>query len=218
MFNIALPIISNVIIAMLLVAGCLVGKRNGWKIELGKFIALCVCGVATYFLTPLLANILLADSAVLSFVEGLGLTSAVVSSTCFTTIFVLFYLLVTIIALAIRLGVERVKEQGTLNSANRLKVKTGDRKTDRLARIERRRLARVRHKQKKLSRVSRVFGAILGVLVAFICVIVIALPVKDVLTDIASTSEKLANVTCAYEYTVVGQFDNLTHISDLLIK
>lgn len=29
MFNIVLPIISNVIIAMLLVAGCLVGKRNG---------------------------------------------------------------------------------------------------------------------------------------------------------------------------------------------
>ena len=36
--NIWLPIITNTLIALIIVAGIFVGKRNGWKLQLSKLI------------------------------------------------------------------------------------------------------------------------------------------------------------------------------------
>ena len=56
--NIALPIITNLILVSFLLIGLFVGKNNGWKIQLTKLLVLLGTGVGLYFLAPVLTKLL----------------------------------------------------------------------------------------------------------------------------------------------------------------
>ena len=56
--NIWLPIITNVIIALIVIAGIFVGKKNGFALEFGKLILLAGATVGCYFLLPVVTPLL----------------------------------------------------------------------------------------------------------------------------------------------------------------
>ena len=55
--NIWLPIITNLIMLGILIAGIFVGKKNGWKVELSKLIIMLGVGVGLYFLAPVITKL-----------------------------------------------------------------------------------------------------------------------------------------------------------------
>ena len=86
--NIWLPIITNLIMLGILVAGIFVGKKNGWKVELSKLIIMLGVGVGLYFLAPVITNALLSiETLVQAQLQIPYLVPAIINS---LIIFVLF--------------------------------------------------------------------------------------------------------------------------------
>lgn len=216
MVNIMLPIITNLIIVMILLAGIFIGRKNGWKIELAKLVLVLGAGVASYFLTPIITDLVMQLTFVNDFMTQLNLIDFTLHSTCFALIFMTFYLFISIICLAIRGAVRTVKGPKV---AKQYKVKTHDRKADRRARKEQKKLKRLRKEQRDIRKRSKVIGAIIGLFVAILVGFVIMLPMKDALISISKSDTELTKITNAYDYTIYGVIDeHVYNVSEVIIN
>lgn len=196
--NIYLPIITNFIIALVLLTGVLVGKANGFKLQLIKFILVCVSLVGTYFLTPIVSNALLGIEAINNFISDHGIFATTFNSFIFFAMSMVVYLIISAIIVAIRDASRRAPVAKKLNSAKSIKPRKELRR-------ERKRFNRLHGRQ--ISKCSKVFGAILGFILAVIIGYVIMIPTKCALNNMATNDEKLEQVTAGYEYTMYNVFD-----------
>lgn len=205
--NIYLPIISNIIIALILIAGIFVGRKNGWKLELIKLLVLVGSVVGLYFLNPIIASSL----ANIEFCKTIISLSSEVTfkSLCLSTEFIIIYSIISIIILIIRKNCRKIKTAKIekINSAKSIK-----------SRKERRKEAKQFKKlhTKQISKKSKIIGSILGLVVSLVLGYVLITPIKYGTKDIIASNQDLKCVETAYEYTIYGQLDKLTNFD--LIK
>lgn len=200
--NIWLPIITNLIMLGILVAGIFVGKKNGWKVELSKLIIMLGVGVGLYFLAPVITNALLSietlDQAQIPYLVP------AINSLIIFVLFMIVYMIVSLIASAIHKKVV-AKQNGI--AYIRLKGK-GNGKINRANRKEFRRRIKEARKQKKT---SQVVGAILGFVMAACITFVLFMPMGYAFKQLEQTAP---GITAGFEYTVWGQLDKATEVYD----
>lgn len=203
--NIWLPIITNLIMLGILVAGIFVGKKNGWKVELSKLIIMLGVGVGLYFLAPVITNaLLLIETLVQAQLQIPYLVPAIINSLIIFVLFMIVYMIVSLIASAIHKKV--VAKQ---NGIAYIKLKgRGNGKINRANRKEFRRRIKEARKQKKT---SQVVGAILGFVVAALITFVLFMPIKYMFKGLSNIDN---NFNSGFEYTVWGQLDNATDVYD----
>jgi len=233
--NIWLPIVVNVLILGIMVAGAFIGRKNGFLYELLKLVTLCGCGVGIYFLNPIVANKVAGISFIHKFIEQGLATVELVKAMTFVLLFILIYIIITIIFKIIKkahdkknkVEVKSLNGKRFINTAKPAKIHGLNRKETRRLNKEQRRLARERRKQEKelikaskkpLTTKQKVFGIIFGILTAFVLGFIITLPMKEVFKGIANAQPELAEVVKGYEYTPYGQIDKLTGVVDFIIK
>lgn len=205
--NIWLPIITNLIMLGILVAGIFVGKKNGWKVELSKLIIMLGVGVGLYFLAPVITNALLSIETLIQATQQIPyyLVPAINSLIIFV-LFMIVYMIVSLIASAIHKKVV-AKQNGI--AYIRLKGK-GNGKINRANRKEFRRRIKEARKQKKT---SQVVGAILGFVMAALITFVLFMPIKYMFKGLSEVNN---NFNSGFEYTVWGQLDNATDMYDTI--
>lgn len=200
--NIWLPIISNLIIVGILVAGIFVGKKNGWKVELSKLIIMLGVGVGLYFLAPVITNALLSIETLVQ--AQIPYLEPAINSLIIFVLFMIVYMIVSLIASAIHKKV--VAKQ---NGIAYIKLKgKGNGKINRANRKEFRRRIKEARKQKKT---SQVVGAILGFVMAALITFVLFMPIKYMFKGLSQVNN---NFNSGFEYTVWGQLDNATDVYD----
>ncbi len=214
--NIWLPIITNIVIVMILVAGLFIGRKNGFKIEFTKFILTIGAIIGSYFLTPIITKFILK----MGFVNNIATTissSVIFNSIILLLTFILFYLLICLIGFII--NQISMKKANTVNIAKSTSSKNLDKKTRKLLKKDEKRLKKLnRKKNYKVNKVSQIFGAIFGVLIAFVMGFVISLPIKYMTQTIAETNSELTQIDENYGYTLYGAIDNnIFDISDFII-
>ena len=138
--NIWLPIITNVIIALIVIAGIFVGKKNGFALEFGKLILLAGATIGCYFLLPVVTPLLLK----IEFINELMVlpySKAILNSITLLILFILSYLLISIICKLI--ANHSLQERDSINMAKPIKVRGLDRKQSRALRKEQKRLRKL---------------------------------------------------------------------------
>lgn len=205
--NIWLPIITNLIILGILVAGIFVGKKNGWKVELSKLIIMLGIGVGLYFLAPVITNALLSIEQAQLQIPYPYLVPAINSLIIFV-LFMVVYMIVSLIASAIHKKVV-AKQNGI--AYIRLKGK-GNGKINRANRKEFRRRIKEARKQKKT---SQVVGAILGFVMAALITFVLFMPIKYMFKGLSEVNNN-NNFNSGFDYTVWGQLDNATNVYNVV--
>ena len=233
--NVWLPIVVNVLILGIMVAGAFIGIKNGFLYELLKLVTLCGSVVGIYFLNPIVANLLVKIPFVEHFIaEGLC-TLELIRAVSFVLLFIFVYIITTIIfkiikktrAKKTKVEVKALNGKKFINTAKPAKISGLNKKETRRLNKEQHRLAKQRKKQEKqLEKASRkplttkqkVFGSIFGILTAFIIGFVITIPLKPIFTKIAEVQPEIAEVEKGYEYTPYGQIDKLIGVVDFIIK
>ena len=204
--NIWLPIITNLIMLGILVAGIFVGKKNGWKVELSKLIIMLGVGVGLYFLAPVITNALLSIETLFQAQQQIPYLVQAINSLIIFVLFMIVYMIVSLIASAIHKKVV-AKQNGI--AYIRLKGK-GNGKINRANKREFRRRIKEAKKQKKT---SQVVGAILGFVMAALITFVLFMPIKYMFKGLSNIDN---NFESGFEYTVWGQLDNVTDMYDII--
>lgn len=211
--NIWLPIITNSVIAIILLIGLLTGIRRGFKLQLAKFLMLIPLLVGSYFLQPVLTALTSKIEFVYNIMQleyGLQL----VQSLILFALFLISYLLVIIFIALVRASYRKHKG---LNPIKQAKIKGLDRKATRELRKEQRQLRKLN--RPKLKFASKFFGAIFGIMIAFIGAFLFILPFKYVAYGYAELKPEQSEITTGYDYTIYGQLDKITNnkISEFVI-
>ena len=204
--NIWLPIITNLIMLGILIAGIFVGKKNGWKVELSKLIIMLGVGVGLYFLAPVITNALLSIETLVQAQLQIPYLVPAINSLIIFVLFMIVYMIVSLIASAIHKKVV-AKQNGIVYI--KLKGK-GNGKINRANRKEFRRRIKEARKQKKT---SQIVGAILGFVVAALITFVLFMPIKYMFKGLSQVNN---NFNSGFEYTVWGQLDNATDAYDII--
>ena len=124
--NIWLPIITNIVIALILLTGIFVGSKTGWKLGLSKLILVICDGVGCYFLQPIVTDLI-----------KLEIEHSILGSVVYLALFILIYAIISIIVAVVR-NATHTKTIDGINSAKRTKIKGLDKKTTRELRREER--------------------------------------------------------------------------------
>ena len=233
--NIWLPIVVNVLILGIMVAGAFIGRKNGFLYELLKLVVLCGCGVGIYFLNPVVANLIAKIPFVEHFIAEGFCTLELVKAISFVLIFLVVYLIVTVIFKIIKkvrakknkIEVKALNGKKFINTAKPAKIQGLNKKETRRLNREQHKLARQRRKQEKelekasrkpLTKKQKVFGVIFGILTAFIIGFVVMIPLKPIFKGIAEAQPEIAEVEKGYEYTPYGQIDKLIGVVEFITK
>lgn len=204
--NIWLPIITNLIMLGILVAGIFVGKKNGWKVELSKLIIMLGVGVGLYFLAPVITNALLSIETLVQAQKQILYLVPAINSLIIFVLFMIVYMIVSLIASAIHKKV--VAKQ---NGIAYIKLKgRGNGKINRANKREFRRRIKEAKKQKKT---SQIVGAILGFVMAALITFVLFMPIKYMFKGLSKVNN---NFNSGFDYTVWGQLDNVTDMYDII--
>ena len=206
--NIWLPIITNLIMLGILVAGIFVGKKNGWKIELSKLVIMLGVAIGIYFLAPIITTPIVTALA-----NGQSITEIMIhmpymipaiNSLIMFLLFIIIYGILSLICSAIANKV--AKKQ---NSITYIKLKgKGNGKLNRQNKKLYRKQIREARKQKKT---SQTIGALLGFILAACITFVLFMPMGYAFKQLEQTAP---GITAGIEYTVWGQLDKATEVYD----
>lgn len=214
--NIVLPVISNALIAIVLLLGVFVGIKNEWKISLIKLVLTLGIGVGLYFLNPTLVNLVSKIPFISNLLEANMLTLVTLKSCVFALAFLVLFGLLTLILCIIRHHRNEVRILKAQNNVLVKRAKAINKQTEKIMRREERKAHKLQRKQLcKQHKKARVFGAILEVLVAFIALFVVFIPVKYVVKNELKDIENIENV---YICTPIGQLDKATNIVEFIVK
>lgn len=223
--NIYLPIITNLIILGILTLGFFIGKKNGFKVQLAKFILLLPFMVGCYFLQPVITEQLLKIEF-LSNISTLAYGHELISSLVLFVLFIVSYALIVIAGALVK---KATRKDLSVNRVKAVKVKGVSRKETRQLRREQKKLERLNKPQLKTK--SKVAGALLGIVISLFAGFMFMLPVKYVTYGTAElyNSEELPEeerkpeleqLKTAYDYTLIGQLDKVTNekLSSFILK
>lgn len=216
--SIALPIISNILIAALLVLGFFVGRNNGWKRQLIKLFLVAGAAIGMYFLAPIVARSLLQ----IEFIAGMITSLKVFTPIVYTLLTLLSYLLISAVLSIIFNCIKKSKNKVVTSKTKSTKVNIA--KSIKLTKIEKqnnRRIAKENKKAAKIAlkqqytkkqKVGRIFGGIIGIVIAFVIGFIIFLPI-NALQNVAPIDSGLDKIYDTSLYGVVD-FD----LSDKLVE
>lgn len=210
--NIWLPIITNLIMLGILVAGIFVGKKNGWKIELSKLVIMLGVAVGIYFLAPIITTPIVTALA-----NGQSITEIMIymhymipaiNSLIMFLLFIIIYGILSLICSAIANKI--AKKQ---NSITYIKLKgKGNGKLNRQnKKLYRKQIIEAR-KQKKT---SQTIGALLGFILAACITFVLFMPMGYAFKQL---KQIVPGITAGIDYTVWGQLDKATEVYDKINK
>ena len=214
--NIWLPIVTNLIIVLGLVIGTIIGKNAGWKVQLSKLILILGSCVGIYYLAPMITKSLLkVEEIKLLCSEIVGLELAF-NSIVFLMLYMFIYSVITIIVNSI--NKHCIDNKRGINVAKRIRMKGIDRNTTRELRREERKVKKLARKEaiRNRRKINKIISAILAFIITFISLFIVSIPLKYISEGIANTNSELTDITKGYEYTIYGQIDNLTNISDII--
>lgn len=215
--NIWLPIITNAIIAIILVAGIFVGRKNGFKIELAKLCLILPACVGLYFLNPIVVEQLLRIELVSQLIETEIVSLPTLSAITLFIMFMVVYGIISLVMLLFRKGKKKQARAIVGITAQALKP-------IKLSHKEKRELKKQERKIKKLNKIktkgqtSRVFGAILGFVFAILVSFAILLPTKFIFRDIAKAEPTISEIEKGFECTPFGQLDKATGVVEFIVK
>ena len=195
--NIILPIISNLLILIFMITGMLIGKKNGWKIQLSKLILTAGAGVGFYFLAPIITDKLYAllEAQICNIPYSWNILRTAI-------IFILTIITYSILSLVIRL----IANRHVAKKFNIVKLKIKGRQ-NRVINANNRKQFKLRLKEaKRQKRVSQVIGAILGIILSLILCFGLFMIIKYITL---SVSEFYPVIEYLYEYTIFGQLDKI---------
>lgn len=233
--SILLPILVNVLILGIMVAGAFIGRKNGFLYELLKLVTLCGCSIGVYFLNPIVAVKVAEIPFIYNLIDSGLVTVELLKLICFVLLFTFMYIITTIIFRLVKksynkkhkIEVKSLNGKKYINTAKPAKIHGLNRKETRKLNKEQKRLAKERKKQgkalkkaskKPLTTKQKVFGALFGILVAFVLGFVITLPMKLILKEIVITQPELVEIEKGYEYTPYGQIEEFIGVIDFIIK
>lgn len=204
--NIWLPIITNLIMLGILVAGIFVGKKNGWKIELSKLVIMLGVAVGIYFLAPIITTPIVTALAngqsIAEIMIHMPYMIRAINSLIMFLLFIIIYGILSLICSAIANKV--AKKQ---NNITYIKLKgKGNGKLNRQNKKLYRKQIREAKKQKKT---SQIVGALLGFIVAALITFVLFMPIKYMFKGLSEVNN---NFNSGFEYTVWGQLDKATKV------
>ena len=200
--NIYITIAFNILIALLLIVGVISGLKNGFKVQIIKFVLSLGALVGCYFLTPILCNLLLSIEAINVLVSSSTILTVSFTSMLFLIEFVLVYLLIL-------LGIKLFKpKEKTLLISTPIKLNNAKPLKNIVRKINR----------GKRSKLSNFFGVLFGLIIAFIFGYCLFIPVNNILTEISSDPE-LSTISTCYDNTIYGLIDNnIFNVTDFLNK
>ena len=206
--NIWLPIITNLIMLGILVAGIFVGKKNGWKIELSKLVIMLGVAVGIYFLAPIITTPIVTALAngqsITEIMTHMRYMIPAINSLIMFLLFIIIYGILSLICSAIANKV--AKKQ---NSITYIKLKgKGNGKLNRQNKKLYRKQIREARKQKKT---SQTIGALLGFILAACITFVLFMPMGYAFKQLEQTAP---GITAGIDYTVWGQLDKATKVYD----
>ena len=197
-----LPIIVNLCLAGIIVAGAFIGKKRGFRFELIKFLALCGAEVGIYFLNPLVVNEVSKIEIVANLLSAGYINGAILTAISFSVLsFVVFGFICLLMGLT-RRAVRR-HNQPKLKGLNKADTKK--------LRKQQKEMLKSKFKPKKA---SKAFGIIFGILSALVIGFLFTLPMKPIFKQI--TTEEIP-VEKGYEYTPYGQLDKYTNCDSFVV-
>ena len=214
MMEIVLPIIMNLVLLAIVICGVCVGKKNGVRLECLKWILILGDLVGTYFLTPIVKDLLFKIEIVNTYASGVS--SQLISSFVFLLVFLIIYVLICLVCLIVKKITLYNKITG-INGARRSKIVGMSRKETRELRREYKKTRKELKSKKELRKVSQAFGIVFGILTSFIVCLVVMLPIKYIAKETDKVTE-VEIVNNAYEKTPIGQLDKWLEYSDKIVK
>ena len=130
-------------------------------------------------------------------------------------IFLFLFLLISSLICSLIYNKRKVIKLTNSNIAKVKRAKAIDKKEERALRREERKLARLNVTPRELRKTSRVFGSIFGLFIAIIVGYALMLPCKYIFNDVTKNTELPIN--SGYEYTMYGQLDKITNLSEKLL-
>lgn len=202
--SIWLPIVTNAVLALIVIAGMLIGRKTKWYLEMFKFICLAGAGVGAHFLIPTMNELLLKIPFVAQINESLAL-GAGLNSISFALMFIAAY-----IVLSIMFGIINhivCKERKGIKVSRTVKVAAANHKADR-------ELKRIKRAERKRNPFGVIFGMLVGLLVSF----VIFMPMKYAAKEVVKLKPELSEIEKGVEYTAFGQLDKYTNVVEFIIE
>lgn len=213
--DIILTIISNALIAIVLLLGVFVGIKNEWKISLTKLILTLGIGVGLYFLNPILVNSVSKIPFINNLLAANMITLITLKSCVFALAFLVLFGLLTLILCIIRHHRNEVRILKAQNGVLINRAKALDKNIEKTLKKEAKKLEKQKRKEiKKQHKIARIFGAIIECLVAIIAVFVLFIPTKAILNN----ELKDLHIEEVYTNTMYGQLDKATNVVEFIIK
>ena len=214
--NILLPIISNALIALVLVLAIFIGKKNEWKLSLTKLILTLGIGVGIYFLNPILTKEISKITFIDNLLQAELVSKATLSSCIFALSFLILFGLMTLVLAIIRHHRNEARYLKSQNMVLTKRAKALDKKTEKVMKKEDRKARKLKRKElARQHKKARVFGAMLEVLVSIIAVFVVFIPVKYI---VKNELKEVQSIETVYDYTPIGQLDKATGIVEFIVK
>lgn len=214
--NIVLPIISNALIALILVFGIFTGIKNEWKISLTKLVFSLGFGVGLYFLNPILTTSVSKIPFINNLIENNLITLATLKACVFSLSFLILFGILSIILMIIRHHRNEVRYLKSQNMVLTKRAKALDKSTEKVLKKEDKKARKLKRKElARQHKEARIFGAILEVLASIIVVFVMFIPVKYV---VKNELKDVQGIETVYDYTPIGQLDKATNVVEFIVK
>ena len=196
--NIWLPIVTNVILAVIALSG-IIGRKQGWALNFTRLICFVGACIGMWYLTPTVANALMG----LSFIAPVEDMLPFYDSIIFTSLCLICFALISLVCHLIYKDVIVIKR---INFAKVKRAKGIDKKADREIRKEERKARQIEKELKQRSKCSKVFGAILNIISTIIISILIYCLMKYGFTYFSQYNE---NLVSGYESTLYYQISKM---------
>lgn len=211
--NIWLPIVTNVLAALIVVLGIFEGRKNGFGLQWIKALFLCGAAVGVHLLSPIVTNLLVKIPVIAQFTALTTSFKPALNSVVYVILFLLAYLIVSRVITIIRNVIINRKVKADLNDKKLIKK-------------QRKAILKSR------SKFSKIVGSIFGIVTSLAFVFILIMPLKYVPATMVEVKEQInelpeeareqmnipdfSEAQSAFEYTLFGQLDKVTHIYDLV--
>lgn len=199
--NILFPIIINLILIGVFVTSILLGKKLGWKASLINLFITAGAMVGGFFLSQI-SFIMTLHSTYLSALDVLTFKLCVAS-----IIGCVVYTIEIIISLIV-LRCKSVVKAESLNTAKIKRAKAIDRKTERILKRQERHTEKISREYRKLSRKSKLFGALICIVTGLLLVAAAYIQIKSTIILVQDKTQ-IEWLDEGYEYTIPGQLDKI---------
>jgi hypothetical protein len=207
MANILVAVICN-LVAVFVLLGCILSVvRSGLTVSIVKLILTISGGVAAFFVTPVLFNLITGvavESTTLgAIINNLGISLGTVKSVIFLLVFMTIYLINLVICSIVKHCKIKALRNKKQNVAKIKRARSINPRAERAARKSAWKALKAEYKAKNTwwkRLFSSIFGAIVGVVLGF----VILMPYGYIAKDIVKIDANKNYLVKGYEYTLNG--------------